>query len=118
MVRRIVDFITEFAVHFVLDAADSLVVLVGEELPLILRIEDIKEVDVRVAGEVRDPIGILILDEEENLEVAQDGQLNGFLYEALLPFAEADLALIVVQNTRNLFNPLFTHCTRLPSYFV
>lgn len=51
--------------------ADATIVIIGVVLPLVLLVEDVHEVESGVAGEVDDSLLALIVDEAEDLEVAE-----------------------------------------------
>ena len=72
--------IKPFAVHFIYDASDALVMIVGIEVTLELLIEHLHKINVLVTQEMRHALLGLVLDKNHYFLPAKNGQLNRFFY--------------------------------------
>lgn len=87
--------------------ADATIVIIGVVLPLVLLVEDVHEVESGVACEVDDSLLALIVDEAEDLEIAEHRELDGLLEQTFLPLAVSDLAVAQVRNQLDLIQASF-----------
>ena len=107
-------------------AADSIVVSVGVVLALSFLVEQVDEVQSRIARVVDHALLSCVIDEHEHLEIAKDRELHGLLKEALLTLAIRDLRVQIyvrmtsryvgtylavrgILNFLNFINSAFTH---------
>ena len=72
--------IKPFAVHFIYDASDALVMIVGIEVTLELLIEHLHKINVLVTQEMRHALLGLVLDKNHDFLAAKNRQLYSFFY--------------------------------------
>ena len=81
----------EFKFVFFTTAADTSIVLVGVVLSLGLLVEDVNKVERGITAVVDDALLPSVVDVDEHLQVAQDGQLHCLLQQTFFSFAVSHL---------------------------
>ena len=72
-------------------------------------IECLHEIEALVAEEVRRPLVVIVLDEHEDLKIAEHRQLYDLLDHSFLALAQRDLPLVEVGDLLNPLDSLFAH---------
>ena len=72
-------------------------------------VENLDDIEILVTHKVRDPLVVLVMNEHADLEVTEHRKLYDFLDEPFLPLAQRNLALIVVVDSRYLFDSFLAH---------